>query len=161
MERLQRAVAPDYRVERKLGVGGMGTVYLAHEVTLNRDVAIKVLRLERATAEGAESFHREAQTLASIRHPNVVVIYRPGQGEGLYFYIMELINGPTLENRLESGPLPVVEAVRIGIDVLRDTGGKRPAAASVARLNANSIGQSRGAPSRIRTGDLSLERAAS
>ena len=119
MERLQRAVAPDYRVERKLGVGGMGTVYLAHEVTLNRDVAIKVLRLERATAEGAESFHREAQTLASVRHPNVVVIYRTGQGEGLHFYIMELINGPTLENRLESGPLPVVEAVRIGIDVLR------------------------------------------
>ena len=119
MERLQRAVAPDYQVVRRLGVGGMGTVYLAHEVTLNRDVAIKVLRLELATAEGAESFHREARTLASVRHPNVVVIHRPGQGEGLHFYIMELLNGPTLEDRLESGPLPAADVRRIAIDILR------------------------------------------
>lgn len=119
MERLQRAVAPDYRVVRQLGVGGMGTVYLAHEVTLNRDVAIKVLRVERATAAGAAAFHREAQTLASLRHPNVVVIYRPGEAEGLHFYIMELISGPTLEDRLASGPLPAADVARIGIDVLR------------------------------------------
>jgi hypothetical protein len=119
MERLRRAVAPDYQVVRRLGVGGMGSVYLAHEVTLNRDVAIKVLRPELATADGAESFHREAQTLASVRHPNVVVIHRPGQGEGLHFYIMELLNGPTLEDRLESGPLPATDVRRIATDILR------------------------------------------
>src|SRR6267378_1400612 len=119
LERLQRAVAPDYRVERKLGGGGMGYVYLAHEGVLNRGVAIKVLRPELATAAGAESFLREAQILASVRHPNVIVIYRPGEGQGLQFYIMELVNGPTLEHRLEAGPIPPEEVVRTGSDLLR------------------------------------------
>src|SRR5438477_3258797 len=119
MERLQRAVAPDYRVERRLGGGGMGVVYLAHEVLLNRDVAVKVLRPELYTATAAESFLREAQILAGVTHPNVVVIFRADSQEGLHFYIMELIKGPTLEDRLASGPIPVADAARIGIDLLR------------------------------------------
>ncbi|HEV8381479.1 MAG TPA: serine/threonine-protein kinase [Gemmatimonadales bacterium] len=109
-------------MERKLGGGGMGSVYLAHEVRLNRDVAIKVLRPELATAAAAESFLREAQILASIRHPNVIVIYRPDSEKeegGLQYYIMELVNGPTLEDRLEAGPIPVPDAVGIGSDLLR------------------------------------------
>lgn len=119
MERLQRAVAPDYRVERRLGGGGMGVVYLAHEGLLNRDVAIKVMRPELYTATAAESFLREAQILAGITHPNVIVIFRADSMEGLHFYIMELIKGPTLEDRLAAGPIPVADAVRIGIDLLR------------------------------------------
>ena len=119
MERLQRAVAPDYRVERRLGGGGMGVVYLAHEVLLNRDVAIKVLRPELYTATAADSFLREARILAGIAHPNVIVIFRADSKEGLHFYIMELIKGPTLEDRLASGPIPVADAARIGIDLLR------------------------------------------
>lgn len=118
-ERLQRAVAPDYRVERELGRGGMGVVYLAHEIVMNRGVAIKVLRPEFATAEGAEAFLREAQMMGSVRHKNVVVIYRPGEGKGLQYYVMELVNGPTLERRLEAGPIPPKEVVRIGSDLLR------------------------------------------
>ena len=119
MERLQRAVAPDYRVVRKLGEGGMGVVYLAHAILLDRDEAIKVLRPELATADGGEAFLREARTLSSARHPNVVVIYRTGEGEGLQFYYMELINGPTLEARLEAGPVSASDVARIGIDLLR------------------------------------------
>ena len=118
LERLQQAVAPDYRVERELAGGGMGRVYLAHEVLLNRPVAIKVLRPELATAEGAESFLREAQMLASVRHPNIVVIYRPGEGQGLQYYVMELVNGPTLESRLAAGRLPIPDVVRVGRDLL-------------------------------------------
>ena len=118
LERLQHAVSPDYRVERELGSGGMGRVYLAHEVLLNRSVAIKVLRPELATADGAAAFLREAQILAGIQHPNVVVIHKVGEGEGLQYYIMELVKGPTLEQRLETGPIPAGEVVRIGIDVL-------------------------------------------
>jgi len=118
LERLQRAVSPDYRVERELGSGGMGRVYLAHEVLLNRSVAIKVLRPELATADGAAAFLREAQILAGIQHPNVVVIHKVGEGEGLQYYIMELVKGPTLEQRLATGPIPAAEVVRIGIDVL-------------------------------------------
>ncbi|HXO86952.1 MAG TPA: serine/threonine-protein kinase, partial [Gemmatimonadales bacterium] len=118
LERLQQAVAPDYRIERELAGGGMGRVYLAHEVMLNRPVAIKVLRPELATAEGAEAFLREAQMLASIRHPNVVVIYRPGEGQGLQFYVMELVNGPTLESRVAAGPVPARDVATIGRHLL-------------------------------------------
>lgn len=118
LERLQRAVAPDYRVERRLGEGGMGVVFLAHDVLLNVDVAIKVLRPELWTAGASEDFLREARILATLRHPNVVLIYRPGQGEGLDFYIMELIGGPTLEQRIESGPIPLHDVVKIGRDLL-------------------------------------------
>ena len=117
-ERLQRAVSPDYRVERLLDSGGMGRVYLAHELLLNRGVAIKVLRPELATAEGAEAFLREAQMMGSVRDKNVVVIYRPGEGEGLQYYVMELVKGPTLERRLEAGPIPPEEVIRIGSDLL-------------------------------------------
>ena len=118
LERLQRAVSPDYRVERLLEGGGMGRVYLALEVMLNREVAIKVLRPELATAAGAAAFLREARILASVRHPNIIAIYRPGEGEGLQYYVMELVNGPTLAHRLENGPLPADEAVQLGIDLL-------------------------------------------
>lgn len=117
--RLQRAVAPDYRVERRLGGGGMGYVYLAHDIRLNVDVAIKVLRPELDTEEGGEGFLREARTLASVRHPNVVVIHRVAEGEGLKFYFMELISGPTLEDRLAAGRrLPPDDVIRIGHHLL-------------------------------------------
>src|SRR3989454_101662 len=118
MERLQQAVAPDYRVEHRIGEGGMGVVYRAHEVLMNRGAAIKVLRPELGRAEAAQAFLREAQMMGSVRHKNVVVIYRPGEGKGLQFYIMELVNGSTLERRLEAGPIPRAEVVRIGSDLL-------------------------------------------
>jgi len=118
-ERLQRAVAPDYRVEHRIGEGGMGVVYRAHEVLMNRAVAIKVLRPELASADASETFLREAPMMGNVRHKNVVVILRSGEGHGLQYYVMELVNGPTLERRLESGPIPPEEVVRIGADILR------------------------------------------
>jgi serine/threonine-protein kinase len=118
LERLQRAVSPDYRVERELGGGGWGRVCLAYEFMLKREVAIKVLRPELASAAGAEAFLREARILASARHPNIVVIHRTGEGEGLQYYIMELVNGPTLAQRLETGALSLDEALQLGIDLL-------------------------------------------
>jgi hypothetical protein len=118
-DRLRRALLPDYELERELASGGMGIVYVAHDVTLNVDVAVKILRPELDTAHAAEAFHREARIIASIRHPNVVAIYRSGQGQGLHYYIMELIGGPTLARRLkDGGKLPLKDAVRVGKDVL-------------------------------------------
>jgi len=117
-ERLQRAVAPDYRVEHRIGEGGMGVVYRAHQVRLNRAVAIKVLRPALFTADGAEAFLREALTLADVKHPNVIVIHDTGDNEGLQYYIMEFVNGQTLERRLEAGPLGSDEVMGIGTDLL-------------------------------------------
>ena len=118
-ERLQRALSPDYRLERELASGGMGIVYVAHDVTLNSDVAVKIIRPGLDTAHAAAAFLREARILASIHHPNVVAIYRAGEGEGLHYYIMELVGGPTLARRLEDGgKLPLEHAVRVGKDLL-------------------------------------------
>jgi serine/threonine protein kinase len=106
-------------VEHRIGEGGMGVVYRAHQVRLNRGVAIKVLKPALFTAEGAEAFLREAHTLADVKHPNVIVIHDTGDNEGLQYYIMEFVNGSTLERRLEAGPLRSDEVVGIGIDLLR------------------------------------------
>jgi len=96
----------------------MGVVFRAHQERLNRGVAIKVLKPALFTADGAEGFLREALTLADVRHRNIIVIYDTRDNEGLQYYIMELINGPTLERRLEAGCIPADEVVRIGTDLL-------------------------------------------
>src|SRR6266508_2500335 len=118
-ERLQRALLPDYELERELASGGMGIVYVAHEVALNRSVAVKIIRLGLDTAHAIAAFHREANILANIRHPNVVAIYGAREREGLHCYIMELMGGPTLAQRLEAGgKLPLDRAVHVGEDLL-------------------------------------------
>jgi serine/threonine protein kinase len=109
---------PDYRLEHELASGGMGRVFRAHDVTLNSPVAVKVLRLELATGYAADAFLREAQLLARLRHPHIVTIHHAGSGEGLHYYIMELIDGPTLEQRLEAGALRPADAVKLGRDLL-------------------------------------------
>ena len=117
-DRLRDALLPDYRLERELGRGGMGIVFLATDLTLNCPVAVKVLRLELDTAHTAAAFVREAQLMARVRHPNVVSIHHAYSTAGLHYYIMEYIAGPTLEQRLESGPLKRGGAVKFGRDLL-------------------------------------------
>ena len=117
-DRLQAALLPDYRLERELGSGGMGQVFLATDLTLNCPVAVKVLRLELATAYAAEAFMREAQLMADVRHPNVVTIHHAYATAGLHYYIMEFVDGPTLAQRLERGPLSRSDAVKLGRDLL-------------------------------------------
>ena len=118
-ERLRAALAPDYELESELGAGGMGVVYLARDVSLDRRVAIKIIRPELATALAAERFQREARLLARLAHPNVVAVHRAGESGGLFYYVMDYVAGPTLAERLERGPLPAAEAVRVGEDLLR------------------------------------------
>lgn len=97
----------------------MGRVFLATDLTLDMPVAVKMLRPELASAHAAEAFTREAQILAQVRHPNVVTIHHaPPGNEGLHYYIMEFVDGPTLEQRLQGGPLPLAEAVKLGRDLL-------------------------------------------
>ncbi|MEO8635628.1 MAG: serine/threonine-protein kinase [Gemmatimonadales bacterium] len=118
LERLRLAVAPDFTVERELASGGMGTVFLGHDVKLDRPVAIKILRPDLATATGAERFLREARALASLSHPKIVPIFRVDERGGLLYYVMEYIRGETLAARLTRGPLPLSEVLRLGDDLL-------------------------------------------
>ena len=111
----QEALAGEYSLERELGRGGMGIVYLAREVQLDRLVAIKVLpEAFAARADVRERFLREARMAASLSHPHIVPIYRVGETRGFVFFVMAYVNGETLGDRLRSrGPLPVVAATRL------------------------------------------------
>lgn len=121
LDRLREALRGEYDVERRLGAGGMGYVYLGRDPALDMPVAIKVLRPELATARAAERFLGEARTLASVKHVNVVTIHRVLERHGLFLYAMELLGG-TLADRLRTGPLPPVEAFRLGLDLLAGIG---------------------------------------
>ncbi len=115
LERLQRALAGRYSVERELGRGGMGVVYLAREVALERLVAIKVLPPDlAATAVLRERFLREARTAARLVHPNIVPIHAVEAQDGLVWFVMSWIRGETLGARVRrAGPLPAADAARI------------------------------------------------
>ena len=93
----QAALAGEYSLQRELGRGGMGIVYLARDVQLDRDVAIKVLppRLAETTAS-RERFVREARTAAGLSHPHIVPIHRVGEAGGFAFFVMSYVEGETL-----------------------------------------------------------------
>ena len=112
---LQAALAGEYSLQRELGRGGMGIVYLARDVQLDRDVAIKVLPTQMArTAESRERFVREARTAAGLSHPNIVPIHRVGEAGGFVFFVMSYVEGETLGERLRArGPLPPADTMRI------------------------------------------------
>ena len=112
---LQAALAGEYSLERELGRGGMGVVYLARDVRLDRDVAIKVLPTHLASmATAREQFLREARLAAKLSHPNIVPIHRVAEADGFVFFVMSYVKGETLGERLRSrGPLPAAEAARV------------------------------------------------
>ncbi len=111
----QAALAGEYSLRRELGRGGMGIVYLARDVQLDRDVAIKVLPTHLSeSAESRERFVREARTAAGLSHPNIVPIHRVGEAGGFVFFVMSYVDGETLGERLRTrGPLPAADATRI------------------------------------------------
>src|SRR5688500_5459016 len=95
-----------YQIVSLLGAGGMGEVYRAHDSRLNRDVALKVLPQAVATdRERVARFTREAQTLAALSHPQIATIFGVEQQDGQHGLVMELVEGPTLADRLQAGPL--------------------------------------------------------
>jgi len=103
-----------YTVGERLGAGGMGEVFRATDSKLNRDVALKVLPEEfTKDADRMARFKREAQVLASLNHPNIAAIYGLEEQDGIRALVLELVEGPTLAERLKQGPLPVEEALDI------------------------------------------------
>ena len=90
-----------YEVHSLIGVGGMGEVYLAHDTNLKRDVALKILPESFALdADRLARFKREAQLLASLIHPNIAAIYGFEESNGIHALVLELVEGPTLADRL-------------------------------------------------------------
>jgi len=105
-----------YAILEEIGGGGMAVVYKARDTLLNRIVAVKVLRSEFSGDDDfVRRFRREAQAAASLSHPNIVSIYDVGQQEGLYYIVMEYIEGRTLKDLIRSrSPMPPMEVIEIG-----------------------------------------------
>jgi serine/threonine protein kinase len=113
LDRLTVAVGTQYLVDAEIGRGGMAVVYRARDLRLNRRVAIKVLPPELAfNADVRERFLREAQTSAQLAHPNIVPIFTVDEREGLVYFVMALVDGESLAERLAREPRLPVEQVR-------------------------------------------------
>jgi serine/threonine-protein kinase len=140
LESLGQSLADRYRLERELGAGGMATVYLAHDLKHERDVAIKVLHPDLGAALGAERFLTEIRTTARLQHPHILPLLDSGtvvakadrgdpaalaelggggaQPTTFLYYVMPLVTGETLRARLErERQLPIADAVRIAREV--------------------------------------------
>jgi len=103
-----------YRIERLLDIGGMGEVYRARDTTLGRDVAIKILPRHFASdAERLTRFEREARLLATLNHPHIGAIYAVVDTDAVRGLVLEMVEGPTLADRLAAGPLPIDDALRV------------------------------------------------
>src|SRR5262245_8059727 len=108
---LGRTIGP-YQITARLGAGGMGEVYRAHDSKLGRDVAIKTLpRLSLDEPERRARFDREARVLASLNHPNIGGIYGLEETGGVPALVLELVEGLTLAERLAAGPMPLPDAI--------------------------------------------------
>jgi serine/threonine protein kinase len=107
-----------YEILARIGAGGMGVVYQAHDTKLRRDVAIKVLPAAFAhDPDRFSRFEREARTLASLNHPNIATIHGLEESSGVHYLVMELIAGQTLAERVKAGPLNATEALGIARQV--------------------------------------------
>ena len=103
-----------YEIAAQIGVGGMGEVYRATDTNLARQVAIKVLPASvAADPDRLARFDREAKTLAALNHPNIAAIYGLEKSSGITALVMELVEGPTLADRIAQGAIPIDEALPI------------------------------------------------
>src|SRR6266513_3900355 len=107
-----------YKISKRIGSGGMGEVYLAIDMTAGRKAALKLLP-ERFTgdAERLKRFQQEAHALVGLNHPNILTIYEIGEDHSTHYIASELIEGETLRQRLEHGPMQLREAVDVAIQV--------------------------------------------
>jgi Tol biopolymer transport system component len=116
--KLSTALADRYQIERRLGEGGMATVYLAEDLKHQRKVALKVLRPELAAVLGAERFVQEITTTANLQHPHILPLFDSGEADGFLYYVMPFVDGETLREKLNrETQLGIDEAVKIATDV--------------------------------------------
>jgi serine/threonine-protein kinase len=118
LDRLQRALADHYAIEREVGRGGMASVFLAEERHPQRQVAIKVLDPEIAAILGPERFLREVDLASNLTHPHILPIFSAGEAQGLLYYVMPYVEGDTLRDRLKrEKQLPLDDALRVAREV--------------------------------------------
>jgi eukaryotic-like serine/threonine-protein kinase len=107
-----------YEIVSSAGAGGMGEVYRARDIRLERTVAIKVLPAEvSGNPDLKQRFEREARTLSGLQHPNICVLHDVGSDSGIDFLVMEFLEGETLADRIKRGPLPIDQMVRLGCEI--------------------------------------------
>ena len=107
-----------YRIVNRIGTGGMGVVYLAHDEQLDRDVAIKVLAPGSLTDETARKrFRTEALSLGRLNHPNIATVHEFGSQDGIDFLVTEYVAGTTLDVKIAQGPLSSEEVSRLGVQL--------------------------------------------
>ncbi len=117
-EKLTAALADRYTVSREIGRGGMATVYLAEDFRHGRDVAVKVLHPDLASALGTDRFLREIRLAARLNHPHILPLFDSGEADGFLFYVMPFIEGESLREKLNrDGRLPLEDALGIARSV--------------------------------------------
>lgn len=118
LQRVEAALRDRYRIERELGHGGMGRVFLAEDLKHHRKVALKVLRPEVAQSLGTERFLREIRISAQLNHPNILTLIDSGDAGGVMYYVMPYVDGEALRDRLKrETQLPLDDALRITREV--------------------------------------------
>ena len=107
-----------YKISKPIGSGGMGEVYLATDIKAGRKAALKLLPMHfTGDAERLHRFQQEAHTLVGLNHPNILTVYEIGEDHSIHYIASELIEGETLRQRLEHGPMQLSEAVDVAIQV--------------------------------------------
>jgi eukaryotic-like serine/threonine-protein kinase len=107
-----------YEIQSPLGAGGMGEVYRARDTRLDRTVAVKILPSHLSeNPEAKQRFEREARAISSLNHPHICVLHDVGSQDGTSFLVMEYLQGESLEARLRKGPLPLKQALEVGIQI--------------------------------------------
>jgi serine/threonine-protein kinase len=118
VDRLTKALADRYTIERELGAGGMATVYLAEDLKHKRNVAVKVLRPELAAILGADRFLKEIEVTANLQHPHILPLFDSGEAEAFLYYVMPYVEGESLRHKLDrEKQLSIDEAVRLTTEV--------------------------------------------
>src|SRR5712672_588091 len=107
-----------YEIVAPLGAGGMGEVYRAKDTRLERTVAIKILPAQfSADPVRKQRFEREAKTISSLNHPHICTLHDIGSQDGVDYLVMECVEGQTLAERLEKGPLPLEQVLKYGAQI--------------------------------------------
>jgi serine/threonine protein kinase len=107
-----------YEIQSPLGAGGMGEVYRARDTRLDRTVAVKILPSHLSeNSDAKQRFEREARTISSLNHPHICVLHDVGSQDGTSYLVMEYLQGESLDARLQKGPLPLKQALEIGVQI--------------------------------------------